>query len=371
MELVYSIRNNLEHFFYTNLFKRIFFLVDPETIHNRMIKLGNFLGSNFITRALSTFLFSYKNNILNQTILNINFKNPVGLSAGFDKNALLTNILPSVGFGFAEIGSITGEYCEGNPKPRLWRLKKSKSLLVNYGLSNEGASVISSRLKNSRFKIPIGINIAKTNNKKTISLKSGIKDYVKAYESFANIGSYTTINISCPNSYGGQPFADAKKLDLLLKEIKKIPSKKPIFIKLSADLSNKKIDSILEVAKKHKIEGFICTNLTKNRNLATIFDKNLPISGGISGKVVENLSNNLISYIYKKTKGKFLIMGVGGIFSAEDAYKKIKAGASLVQLITGMIYEGPQLIAEINQGLAKLLEKDNFTSITQAIGSKA
>ena len=310
--------------------------------------------------------------MLEQEILGINFVNPIGLSAGFDKDGYLIDIIPNVNFGFEEVGSVTGEKCDGNPKPRLWRLKKSKALVVYYGLKSEGCEAVAKRLKEKlkikQFKIPIGISIAKTNSKLTTSTKVGIKDYVKAYKEFAEIGDYTTINLSCPNAYGGQPFHEAKNLNLLLAEIKKIPSKKPIFLKIAPDLSEKQLNDIINLAEKYKLSGFVCTNLTKNRKNLKLIDKNIPEIGGISGKAVEDLSNKNISYIYKKTKGKFVIIGVGGVFSAEDAYKKIKLGASLIQLITGMIFEGPQLISEINQGIVKLLKKDGYKNISEAIG---
>jgi len=340
-----------------------------------MVAFGAFLGSNILTQKITAFFFSYSNQKLEQTILGIKFKNPVGLGAGFDKDAQLCDILPSVGFGFVEVGSITGEPCGGNPKPRIWRLEKSKGLVVNYGLKNEGCQKIAKRLKdkrsfsaNKKFLIPIGINIAKTNSKKTVQVESGIDDYVKAYKEFREIGDYFTINISCPNAFGGQPFCDAIRLEKLLAKIDKIPTKKPVFLKLSPDLTKNEIDKILAVSKRHMVCGFVCTNLTRNRNNSKIAESYLPGDGGISGKVVEDLANDLISYIYQKTKGTFVIIGLGGVFSAEDAYRKIKLGASLVQLITGMIFEGPQVISEINQGLVKLLEKDGFGNISQAVG---
>lgn len=368
-ENIISVRNLICRFFYKAIFRRVFFRVDPEIIHDRFIKIGEFLGGNFLTRGLILLLFSYSNDKLLQTIAGIKFENPVGLAAGFDKDGKLTNILPSVGFGYAEIGSITGESCPGNSKPRLWRLPKSKSLIVNYGLKNEGCEKISKRLKNRDFTIPIGTSIAKTNNKKTAGMTKGVEDYVKAYKKFTDVGSYFAINISCPNTFGGQPFTDPERLDQLLGEIDKIQTKKPIFLKLSPDLTDQEIDKILKVASQRKVDGFICTNLSEKRDSKKIMDDNVPSKGTLSGKLVEDLANQQISYVYQKTKGKYIIIGCGGIFSAEDAYKKIKLGASLTQLITGMIYEGPQLISEINQGLIKLLKKDGYESISQAIGA--
>ena len=365
--LIYA-RNCINRFLYKAIFQKIFFQVDPEVVHDRILKVGRVLGGNAPTRKLTSFLFSYSNKRLEQTILGVRYSNPIGLAAGFDKEAELTNILPAVGFGHAEVGSITGEPCKGNPKPRLWRLKKSKGLVVYYGLKNEGCEKISRRLKSKKFSIPIGTSIAKTNNKETVGLERGIADYVKAYKKFTTVGSYFTINISCPNTFGGEPFTDARRLDKLLHEIDKIPTKKPVFLKISPDLSKYEVDKILRVVDNHKINGFVCSNLTKIRKNKKIIEKSVPRQGGMSGKVVEDLSNELVSYIYRETKGKYTIVGCGGVFSAEDAYKKIKLGASLIQLITGVIFEGPQLISDINQGLVRLLKKDRFNNISQAVG---
>ncbi len=353
---------------YKWIFKPIFFKFDPELVHDWMSAFLIFWGKYATTRAISRACFNYFNPALEQKILGIKFKNPVGLSAGFDKNAELTEIMPAIGFGFMEAGSITGEPCRGNPRPRLWRLKKSKSLAVYYGLANDGCEKIAERLKNKKFSIPVGISIAKTNCKETADLENAIGDYFKAYKILADIGDYFTINISCPNAFGGQPFNDGVKLNALLEKIMSVPKNKPIFLKMSPDLDKKEIGEIIETAEKWKIDGFICTNLTKSRDNKNIIDKNVSELGGLSGKVLDNLSDELIRYIYKKTNGKFVIIGVGGISSAEDAYRKIKSGASLVQLITGMIFEGPQLISDINLGLVQLLQKDGYKNISEAVG---
>jgi len=368
VQAVIWFRNHIIHLFYRFLLKPVFFRFDPEVVHDRMCSVGVFLGKSWFLKQLTGLFFSYSDCSLEQNVLGIKFKNPVGLAAGFDKDAVLCDVLPFIGFGFIEVGSITGEPCLGNPKPRLWRLKKSKSLLVYYGLKNEGCTLISQRLKDRKFLLPVGTNIAKTNSKATALTKSAIADYTKAFKKFVTIGDYFTINISCPNAYGGQPFTDTARLEKLLVEMDKIQTEKPIFLKLSPDLSTRGVDAILAVAKRHRIHGFICTNLTKNRKNEKIMERGFSEKGGLSGKVVEDLSNDMISYIYKKTKGKYVIIGLGGIFNAEDAYRKIKKGASLVQLITGMVFEGPQVISEINFGLVGLLKKDGFSSISQAIG---
>ncbi len=368
-----KVRNYIGEKKYRWIIKPILFKFDPEDVHDNFTFIGNFLGKYLITRKISNFFWNYSNPILEQNILGIKLKNPIGLSAGFDKNAKLTDIIPTVGFGFMEVGSITGEVCKGNPKPRLWRLKKSKSLAVYYGLVNEGCTTIAQKLKNKKFSIPVGISIAKTNCKETVDTQKAINDYSKAYKSFTDIGDYFTINISCPNAYGGEPFTDSIKLDALLQTIMSVPKNKPIFLKLSPDLNLKEIDEIIDVSVKWKIDGFICTNLTKNRNNVNIVDNIVPELGGLSGKAVSDLSTELIRYIYKKTGGhasKFIIIGSGGVFTAEDAYRKIKAGASLIQVLTGMIFEGPQVISSINLGLVELLKKDGYKNISEAIGKE-
>lgn len=369
-EIIIAARNRTIKWIYKNALKRIYFRMDPECIHDRMISVGRALGANSITRECTKLLFGYTNKRLEQTLHGITFKNPIGLAAGFDKDAVLTDIIGSVGFGFEEVGSITGKACTGNPKPRLWRLKQSQGLVVYYGLKNAGCKVIANRLKNKKSRIPIGTSIARTNDETTTARLAGIADYAMAFKELATIGDYMTVNISCPNTCGGEPFTDPAALDELFATLDTIPTKKPIFIKLSADIPEKTIDEIIAVAQRHRVHGFICANLTKKRGTDDLLEKNIPNHGGISGKPVRNLSDAMIAYIYKKTQGAYIIIGCGGVFSAEDAYRKITNGASLVQLITGMIFEGPQVISEINRELVRLLNRDGFHSISEAIGSR-
>lgn len=361
-------RNAFFRFSYVHVLKPAFFLLDPEYIHDVMTGVGRLLGRFAVTRWKTRVCFGYRNPKLEQDVLGIRFANPVGLAAGFDKNAQLTDILPDVGFGFAEVGSVTGEPCPGNPKKRLWRLPKSNSLVVYYGLKNEGCEALAQRLKGKKFRIPIGVSVAKTNNQACADPEAGIADYAKAFEAMEGVAGYLTVNISCPNAFGGEPFTDPAKLELLLARLDRIPTDKPVFLKLAADLDRAQIDAILETAKRHRVHGFVCTNLTKNRDNPKIVDKDVPDKGGISGKVVDALSDEAIRYVYSKVKGTHVVIGCGGVFTAADAYRKIRLGSTLVQLITGMIFEGPQSISAINQGLVKLLEKDGFKNISEAIG---
>ena len=368
---IVKFRNKVSHGLYGSVLKPIFFKYDAETIHDKMTAFGKGLGKYFLFRFGTKILFGYSNEILEQKILGLNFKNPIGLAAGFDKNAELTDIIPDVGFGFEEVGSITGLPCEGNPRPRLWRLKESRGLLVYYGLKNDGAAAISERLKRKTFRNIVGTSIAMTNCKENLELPSAVKDYEMAFRAFVDIGDYFTVNISCPNAEGGQTFIAPYKLDYLLDILDEIKTKKPIFMKLSPDVSFKEIDELLDIARNHRIDGIITTNLTKKRTNPKILDKELPLVGGISGKPVQDPSDKILSYIYKKEKSRFVLIGCGGIFSAADAYRKIRLGASLLQMITGMIFEGPQIVSEINRGLVEFLRRDGFKNISEAVGVDA
>lgn len=362
-----KIRNFTIAFCYKYFLKPIYFCLDPEFVHDRMVSFGEFIGKYSITRFKTKILFGFTDKSLEQEIFGIKFKNPVGLSAGFDKDALLTDIIPSVGFGFEEVGSITAFPCKGNPKPRLWRIVESKALLVYYGLKNNGSEEISNRLKNKKFKIPIGTNIAMTNSEKNMDVSVAISDYQKTFSTFYNIGNYFTINISCPNTCGGQPFMEIENLDKLLSVIDKIETTKPIFVKISPDVSFENLDHILDILKKHRVDGIICSNLTKKKD--NLKSKITSFPGGVSGKPISKLSDDLISHIYKREGDRFVIIGVGGIFNAKDAYRKIRKGASLVQIISGMIFMGPQLASQINLGISEFLKRDGFTNISQAIGA--
>lgn len=344
---------------YRHALKPLLFRFDPEAVHDRFIGIGKVLGNSAIGKRLTQSFFLYQHKALEQEILGVSFNNPVGLAAGFDKNAELTDILSSVGFGYAEVGSVTSEPCAGNPKPRLWREPDKKSLRVYYGLKNDGAQRIASRLHKMQFDIPIGISIAKTNSPTTVDLHEGIADYIKAARAFADIGDYITINISCPNAFGGEPFSDPKRLEALLGEYSALDIRKPTFIKLAAVSDYDHLDEILDVGERYGIDGYICSNLKKNKGE----------KGGLSGKAVVNTSDDMVLYVYKKFQGKRVVIGTGGVFTAEDAYQKIKNGASLVQLITGMIYQGPQIVGEINAGLVRLLRADGYTHVSEAVGA--
>lgn len=364
------------------LARPLVFLMEPENAHYKMKRIGVFLGSTPITRGLTSLLFDYNNKRLKTTVDGIEYRNPVGLSAGFDKDGELTKIYPSIGFGLAELGSFTGEVCPGNPGRRLFRMIKSKSIVVWYGLNNQGAEKISKRLADAKFgRLRVGINVAKSNVTPDFDLKESIRDYTKTMHLFKDIGDYFTVNISCPNTQDGEPFVDPEKLDALLQAINekiRTQTDRPVYVKLAADLELHEIDVIVDSCIRNGIDGLVLTNLTKPQYNTEHLPEEYPTTkgllpkgkGAMSGLPLQRISTDVIRHVYRRTRGKLTIIGVGGIFSAKDAYEKITSGASLLHMITTMIFDGVQNINEINRGLVKLLKEDGFNSIEEAVGSR-
>ncbi len=360
---------------YKKILKPIFFRFDPELMHDLFTWIGSGLGSNPFTRWIVAVVCDYEHPSLATRVAGIDFKNPIGLGAGFDKDIQLTKIIPAVGFGFMEVGAITHLPYEGNSKPRLARLPEDRSLIVYYGLKNAGAVAAQKRLKKMKFAFPIGINIAKT-NRADIKGEKSVEDYVMTYRMLSRYFSYVTLNVSCPNAQDGCTFQDPVMLESLLAGLSKEKKVCPIFLKLSAHLSMNEVDAILTVVGKYKfIDGFVVANLAKDRSILHLRSPQEKLdaipAGGISGAPIRMLTTTMIRYIYKKTDGKYILIGLGGVFTAEDAYEKIKAGASLVQLVTGLIYEGPLMVKRVNQGLVKLLARDGYATVADAVGKSA
>jgi dihydroorotate dehydrogenase subfamily 2 len=368
-------RNYLMQKKYKWIWKPIFFKIDAETIHEWMIVFLRILGKCRLTRGITYFLCGYSNEGLEQNILGLNFKNPAGLAAGFDYEGNLTQILPALGFGFGTVGTITNKPYGGNAKPRLGRLVKSQSLLVNKGFKNPGIQETLKGLEGMRFKIPIGLNIGVTNTPTLSNQDEAIRDIVETFEVAENSPvtfSYYELNISCPNLQVPVEFYSPQRLDELLNAVTKNKLSKPLFIKMPIDKSDNDILDMLEIIVKYPVAGIIFGNLQKDKSDPALdpLEVGRFQEGNFSGKPTEKRSNELISLAYKTYGKKLLIIGCGGIFSPEDAYRKIKLGASLVQLITGMIFEGPQLISDINLGLVKLLRTDGHKNISEAVGKE-
>jgi dihydroorotate dehydrogenase len=346
--------------FYQKVLKPIFFKFDPELMHNLFVWFGEILGKFTIFKKITSFFYGYKGLDISKTIDGITFKAPFILAAGFDYNAKLMNILPEVSFGGEEIGSVTAMPCEGNPKPRMKRLLKSQSILVNKGLRNDGVEAVIRRLKKYRSassadensqKFILGISIARTNDQKTSNTEEGIKDFFYSFKRLneENIGDYYAINISCPNAFGGESFADPKMLSLLLTKFSSIPCKKPVYVKMPINLSWQKFDELLKIIDGFKmIKGVIIGNLNKDYS-SLDFREEAPkeYKGGLSGKPCRELSNNLIRKTREVYGKRFTIIGCGGVMSPEDMFDKLKAGADLIQLVTGIIFNGPGLIKKL------------------------
>ncbi len=285
--------------------------------------------------------------------------------------------MKAVGFGWMMGGSVTwGEY-GGNKGAWFYRLPKSRSLVVNAGLPSEGSPVVSNRV--SRYKeslfdtFTLGISIAKTNTAATVSEQDAVDDYCASLKQFDTLRQVKLleINISCPNTFGGEPFTTPDRLEKLLAKVDKLSLKKPVFIKMPINLPLAEFDSLLDVLVRHHVAGVTIGNLHKDRNTVELQD-DLPdeVKGNLSGTPTKHITTHLIEHTYNRHGKALVIIGVGGIMSAMDAYEKICAGASLVGLITGLIFEGPTLPGDINYGLIRLLRADGYTSINQAIGSK-
>ncbi|MEL6953528.1 MAG: quinone-dependent dihydroorotate dehydrogenase [Pseudomonadota bacterium] len=375
LSFIVGCRNKVMRLLYTGVAKHLIFLWEPEEAHANLKAVGKFLGSNRLTRGLTALLFNYQHESLRTTVDGVDYPNPVGLSAGFDKDGELTSIYPELGFGLAELGSFTGEVTAGNPGKRLFRMKKSKSILVWYGLNNQGAEKIAKRLKNVNFRIPIGISAAKSNVTEDFILEESIADYMKTYTEFADIGHYTTLNISCPNTRDGEPFALKENLQPLCEAVRKnhVPGR-PVYVKLAADLSREELEDTLDVVMDNKdvIQGVVLTNLAKpaGEGGKEIKGDLAYHKGGMSGLPVQRLATTMIRDTYRYTGGEITIIGVGGVFTARDAYEKITSGANLLHMITAMIFDGPQAMGEINRGMAKMLKTDGFSSISEAVGSR-
>lgn len=296
----------------------------------------------------------------------LTFKNPLGMAAGFDKNGVVVNQLAALGFGFVEVGTVTNYPQKGNEKPRLFRLPADKALINRLGFNNEGTPKVIERLKKIHPKCVLGVNIGKN---KDVPNDEAIKNYVQSFELAHEVADYIAVNVSSPNTPNLRELQKAENLEELLSALQNRNlelSAKPLLVKIAPDLSESEIEAIVEIALKLNLAGIIATNTTISREgLQTKIDE----TGGLSGKPLTKRLTEVISTIYRYSKGKIPIIGVGGIFTAEDAFEKICAGASLLQAYTGFIYQGASFARDINFGLAKMLKEKGFKNLDESVGS--
>lgn len=369
---------NIIQYIYTKALKPILFLFDPSTIHHQFGLVGSFLGKYKIFRLFFSFVFVKQYSSLVQTIDNIAYQSPVSIAAGFDKDLKLIEICPHLGTGFHTIGSLTAKPYAGNPGPRLVRLVQDQSILVNYGLKNDWIDKhipYLSQIQLQWLKQPLWISIAKTNCVQVCDMQEAIQDYCYTLEQLQknNIGSVYEINISCPNAFGGEDFSKPDQLEQLLSAIQQLNIRKPIYLKMPVDSPWEQYKMIIDIALDYKISWIIISNLTKQRNLLSKASQTKIqwISWWLSGKPCFDTALSNISKSYQYIKGRMNIVGCGWVFNAQNAYDMITHGASLIQLISWMIFQWPQIFAQINHGLDILLKKDGFKNISEAVWTKA
>jgi dihydroorotate dehydrogenase len=358
--------------FYQTFVRPLLFKMPAETAHEigiETLKIGlsSKLAQDFLAKR---FAFVEGNGELER--FGLTFKNPLGVAAGFDKNGVVVNGLAALGFGFVEVGTVTFNPQKGNQKPRLFRLPEDKALINRLGFNNEGTPRVVERLKNIQPRCILGVNIGKN---KDVPNEEAIENYLQSFDLAREVADYIAVNVSSPNTPDLRRLQQADSLENLLSALQKRNQElkaKPLLVKIAPDLSEAEIEAITDICLRKNLAGIIATNTTVSRaGLQTSSIKVAKIgAGGLSGKPLEQRSNEVIRQIYKYSKGKLPIIGVGGIFSARDAFEKIASGACLIQAYTGFIYHGFSFARDVNSGLARILKEKGFENLDEAIGTQ-
>lgn len=354
------------------------FRLDPEAAHH-IAALAARAGQRVGERLLRD-RFEFEDRRLEQWLWNAWFRNPIGLAAGFDKNARLIRFCEQIGFGFVEVGSVSALPSSGNPKPRLFRLPDDRAIINRMGLNNDGARRIAARIRRTRddVRVPIGVNLAKTHDPGIVG-DQAVEDFIESFRRMAALAEYITLNVSCPNTVEGKTFEDPESLDALLRAVMaaraEMRSTVPVLVKLSPPATDRVvfdnvIEEIISISMEHGVHGFIASNTASDRaGLTTDSSRIASIGrGGLSGPPIEHRATRLVAYLYARTAGRVPIIGVGGVRDAATAYAKIRAGASLVQIYTALIYRGPGLIRDMKRDLLDLLDADGIEHIRDAVG---
>lgn len=360
---------------YRKLIRPLVFRMDPERAHDLAIEVAARTSRlSFLDGAIAAFS-KVNDPRLAVRIGGLAFENPVGLAAGYDKSGRAVDGLAALGFGHVEVGSVSIDPSDGNPKPRLWRLPEDEAVIVHYGLQNDGARVVSERLSERSTGVPVGVNIVKTNrgidappdDDETI-----ITEYVEAVKTLHDSADYLTLNLSCPNTEDGRDFfAEKENTGRLLSALSEVTIERPLFLKVSPLGGDAALDRLLEAVDAHDyVSGFVF-NLAPgvHADLRTDRDTwdNLP--GALAGKPVgEQMDDRIRSLYGRMDRERFRIIGAGGVTTAEDAYRKVRLGASLVQLLTALVFEGPWVVKRVNKGLRELLGRDGFATVEEAVG---
>lgn len=356
---------------YRALVRPILFRLPPETAH----ELG-LHSLPFLTRFVRQ---PPESPALKINCFDLSFKNPVGLAAGFDKDGVALEALSALGFGFIEAGTVTYHPQPGNPKPRMFRLSEDRALINRAGFNNAGAAAFARRVEHQRPDCVLGISIGKS---KITPLEEATEDYLASFDLVYKLADYIAINVSSPNTPQLRELQQSDQLSSLLtalqtrnRELQKLHRRAtpvPLLVKISPDLERRDLEMIVDVIERLRIDGIIATNTTIGRDNLRTDRKRVEAfgAGGLSGKPLTDRATNMIAELYQLTRGRIPLIGVGGIFTAEDAWDKICAGASLVQLYTGFIYQGPLIVRRINEGLVTILKREGFANIEEAIGCK-
>ena len=358
---------------YRRVIRPILFEWDSEEVHHRTLSALEWISSRPRLCAGVASFCSVPS--LPVRLFGLDFPNPLGLAAGMDKYAAAVPIWEALGFGFCELGGVTRQLQDGNPKPRLWRVASDKALINRMGFNNPGAERFAERLAlwrrgGSWPQHPVGINLGKS---KSTPLEEAAADYAASFERVHEHGDFFVVNVSSPNTPGLRRLQSAGALSEILAAMRAVHRKKPILIKVDPDLSFEVLDELLELAMEVHLSGLVATNTTLSRpttcdpRRAAIYSE----AGGLSGRPLRTRSNEVIRHIYRQTKGRLPIIGVGGIFDAEDAWQKVLAGASLLQVYTGLVYEGPGVVQDIVRGLQERLTAAGLTKLEQAVGRAA
>ncbi|HYT48818.1 MAG TPA: quinone-dependent dihydroorotate dehydrogenase [Pyrinomonadaceae bacterium] len=361
-----------------SLIRPILFSLPAESAHQfALASLRVGLGSSVVRDAVSRRLQTEPFGRLKR--FGLEFQNPIGLAAGFDKNGSYARELAALGFGFIEVGTATNEGQGGNPKPRIFRLLKDRALINRLGFNNVGAAQVAENLRRHRPDCILGVNIGKS---RSVPIEDAIPDYLASFDAVYDVADYIAINVSSPNTPDLRALQQHQLLEELLAALQQrndelskrhsLQEAKPLLLKIAPDLSESEIESIVDVSLRTNVAGIIATNTTIKRDgLQTLMNEVRACGeGGLSGAPLRDLSNQVISFIYRTARGKLPIIGVGGVFTAEDAWEKICAGASLIQLYTGFIYEGPSVAKRINEGLADTMKREGFESLDDAVGCR-
>ena len=340
--------------------KPLLFVLPAETAHDAVHRFLDAAQHTPIERALGA-RYVVNDERLRTSTFGLDFPSPVGVAAGFDKNAEIPRALSQLGFGHIEVGGVTAEAQKGNPRPRLFRLREDRALVNQMGFNNHGAEHIGNRLAHTRASVPIGVNLGKS---KATPLEDAPEEYRYSYER-CGAGDYFVVNVSSPNTPGLRDLQNREHLEVILGTLREAGAN-PLLVKLSPDLTDPATEEALAVAEEVGLDGVIATNTTTERP-DSLRSPNRAETGGLSGVPLEARATRTVKFVAERTD--LPIVGVGGVATAEDAYRKIRAGASLVQLYTALVYRGPSVARDINRGLLALLERDGFASVADAVGA--